>query len=223
MKKKTSKIRLSQLKYLLFLPIFLLSFCNSNFDEFTSSAENKLTKDAKVLTLMKAAIKSDLDNNSSKSLGKDSANKGINDEDDQCTHFLYPMSFEVYSRDDPDPVIWEINSDEELISFIDTLVASTTSYEFYIYFPITLLDTDGVATVLNGLTELEGTQQKAVEACAGINDDGSGGGSDGGSDDGSDDGSNDGSDDGSSGGSDDGGDTPPTTATLNITADDPTQ
>ncbi len=154
MKKKTTEIRLSMFKYLLIVPLLLLSFCQSNFEGFPLSTENRLTKDAKVLSLMKAAIKSDLNNTSSKSsANKSSMSKGTV-EDDQCTHFLYPMIFEVYSRDDPEPDMREINSDEELISFIDafsysdTLIASTTNYEFYIFFPITLLDTDGVKTAL---------------------------------------------------------------------------
>ena len=62
----------------------------------------------------------------------------------------------------------------------------------YIYFPSTLLDTDGYETVLNNLTELEGTLEMAVKACESMSNDsdivpadGSTGGSTGGSDDGS--------------------------------------
>ncbi len=210
MKKKTTPIKLSMFKYLLFLPILLLSFCESNFEEFSLSSENKLTKDAKVLSLMKSAVQSDLNKTVLKS--EDVV------EDDQCTHFLYDdMAFEVYSGDDPTPKRWEINSDEELISFIDILTASLTTYEFYILFPITLLDTDGVPTVLNDLTELEGTLQMAVDACESFTDDSSedndddsdnddsnnDDSADNGSDDGSDNGSSDGSDDSSNDGSDD--------------------
>jgi len=196
MKKKT--IKFSTFKYLLFLPILMFTYCESSFEGPALNSENKLTTDAKVLSLMKSAIKSDVNNNLTENKGD--LSKGTStEEDDQCTYFLYPMTFEVYSGDNPVPEIWEINSDEELISFIDTLVASITTYEFYIHFPITLLDSDGVETVLKDLTELEGTLQMAVEACAGFDDDSD----DDGSDDGSDNDSNDGSDDGNNNGDDD--------------------
>ena len=209
--KKTTAIKQGMFKYLLFVPLFLLSFCQSEFDDPLFKAETKLTKEAKVLSLMKSAIHTD--SNEDENLNKGSLFKSTDTGvDDQCTHFLYPMTFEVYSGDNPTPVIWEINSDEELISFIDTLVASSKTYEFYIHFPITLLDTDGVETVLNDLTELEGTLQMAVEACASLNDDstagsgdstGGSGDSSGGSDDST--GGSDGSDNDESGnnGSDD--------------------
>jgi hypothetical protein len=226
MKKKNLKIKPGIIKYLLVLPLFLLSFCQSEFEGPADDSENKLTVDAKVLALMKSAIQSDSDQNLTQNKGTLSKS-AIAEDDGQCTYFLYPMTFEVFSGDDPNPVMKEINSDEELIAFIETFtfeneaVASTPNYEMYIYFPITLLDTDGYETVLNNLTELEGTLQMAVEACESFNDSsgggsdgGSGGGSDdaadGGSDDGSDNGSTEGSDggsnDGSNGGSDDGSD-----------------
>ena len=197
MKKKTIQFKLSKFKYLLFLPILLFSFCESNFEEISFGSENKLTKDAMVLSLMKSAVRSDLNKTSSKSAGTA--------EEDQCTHFLYPMTFEVYSGDDPTPQLMEITSDEELISFIDTLIASTTNYEFYIFFPITLLDTDGVETVLTDLNELEGTLQMAVDACASFTDDSSEDNDedDSSNNDSADNDSNDGSDDGSNDGSDD--------------------
>ena len=203
MKKKSATFKLGAFKYLLFVPLLLLSFCQSEMEEPYLDSGSKLTPDAKVLLLMKSAIFSDLDKNPTQnktSLLKAAETTG----DDQCTHFLYPITFEVYSGDNPNPVLWEINSDEEMISFVDTLVASAETYEFYIYFPITLLDSEGGETVLNDLTELEGTLQMAVEACENLNNDTSGG--DDGSNDGSNDGANDGSNDGSGDGSDDGSD-----------------
>jgi hypothetical protein len=215
MKKKTSKIKPGLTKYLLVLPLFLLSFCQSEFEEPQGASENKLTIDAKILSLMKSAIQSDSDqiltqNKSGLSKGTATENAG------QCTNFLYPMTFQVYSGDDPIPETKEINSDEELIAFIEAFTFENTAgvftpnYEMFIYFPIILLDTDGYETVLNDLTELEGTLQMAVEACDSFNeglDDTSGDGSIGGSDDSSADspvdGSNDESGDGSGAGSDD--------------------
>jgi hypothetical protein len=215
MKKKTSKIKPGLTKYLLVLPLFLLSFCQSEFEEPQGASENKLTIDAKILSLMKSAIQSDSDQiltQNKSGLSKGTATEGAG----QCTNFLYPMTFQVYSGDDPIPETKEINSDEELIAFIEAFTFENTAgvftpnYEMFIYFPIILLDTDGYETVLNDLTELEGTLQMAVEACDSFNeglDDTSGDGSIGGSDDSSADspvdGSNDESGDGSGAGSDD--------------------
>ncbi len=172
---------------------------------------------------MKAAIQSNSDQNSTKnkrSLSKSTATE----ETGQCTNFLYPMTFEVYLGDDPNADLRVINSDQELIAFIDqftfedsfnsgdALIASTPNYELYIFYPIILLDADGVETELRNLTELEGTLQMAVEACANLNDESDDGNSDGSNDDESsddsnsnddDNGSNDESDDGNSDGSND--------------------
>ena len=75
---------------------------------------------------MEAAIISDSDGYTTQS--KDDLSKSADTaSDDQCTHFLYPMTFEVYSGDNPNPVIWEINSDEELLAFIETLKAASTT------------------------------------------------------------------------------------------------
>ncbi len=175
MKKNTVKIKPGIIKYLLVLPLFLLSFCQSEFEEPQGNSENKLTIDAKLLGLMKSAIQSDSDQIFTQNKGALSKSAIIED-DGQCTYFLYPMTFEVFSGDDPIPQVKEINSDEELIAFIELFtfenaaVASSPNYEMYIYFPITLLDTDGYETVLNNLTELEGTLQMAVEACESFND-----------------------------------------------------
>ena len=215
MKKKTAKIKPGLTKYLLVLPLFLLSFCQSEFEEPQGASENKLTIDAKVLSLMKSAIQSDSDQVLTQN--KSDLSKGTATEDTgQCTNFLYPMTFQVYSGDDPIPETKEINSDEELIAFIEAFTFENTAgvftpnYEMFIYFPIILLDTDGYETVLNDLTELEGTLQMAVEACDSFNEglddtfgDGSGDGSTGGSDDSSADSPVDGSNDQSGDGSDD--------------------
>jgi hypothetical protein len=211
MKKRDLPFKMGIFAYLLILPVFLLVNCQNDFDDAILSSEAKLTPDSKVLSLMKAAIISESDyaigeNKESLAKSTDPA------DDDQCTYFQYPMTFDVYSGDNPTPVQWEINSDEELLAFIDTLMA-TTNYEYYIYFPITLLDTEGNPTVLYSLTELEGTLSMAVEACAGMEEDpvdandGTDDGTDGDSDEDSDDGGSDsGTDGGSDGGSDGGTD-----------------
>ncbi len=173
MKKKHLKNKLGIFKYLLILPLFLLAFCQSEFEEPFGDAENKLTKDSKLLSLMKAAIQSDSDQISTQNKGD--LSKGTTGDDGQCTYFLYPMNFQVYSGDDPVPVTREINSDEELLAFIEEFSyenqagVHTENYEMFIYFPIILLDTDGNETVLNSLIELEGTLDMAVQACESFN------------------------------------------------------
>ena len=219
MKKKTVKAKSGLWKYLFVFPLFLLSFCQSEFEEPNGVSENKLTIDANVLFLMKSAIQSNSDQILTQN--KDALSKSTATEDDgQCTNFLYPMTFQVYSRDDPIPETKEINSDEELIAFIDVFTSENSAgayspnYEMFIYFPIILLDTDGYETELNNLTELEGTLEMAVKACESFNadsDGSSGAESDSGSDSGSDgssgdDGSSDGSDGDSGAGSSDGSD-----------------
>ncbi|WKK67524.1 hypothetical protein [Lutimonas zeaxanthinifaciens] len=209
-KKKTMTIKWSTFKYFLFLPMLLFSFCDSNVEEPILNSKKGLSKDAKVFSLMKAAIQSDSDK--SLTSNKTDLAKGTETEaDDQCTHFLYPMYIDVYEGDNPVPEKVEINSDEELIAFIDGFtyneelsIATTPDYRMYIRFPIILLDADGVQTELNNLIELEGTLEMAVEACASLENDSSGGSSDDGSGGSSDDGTGGSSDDGSGGSSDDG-------------------
>ena len=179
MNKNTVKTKSGLIKYLLFLPLLLLSFCQSEFDESINSAEDNPALNAKVLSLMKAAIQSDTD----KSLTQNKSvlsKSTVNDDSDQCTYFKYPMTFEVYYGDDPTPQTKEINSDEELIAFLEPftlendLGAYTPDYEVFIDFPIILLDTEGQETELNSLTELEGTLQMAVMACDGFKDESEG-------------------------------------------------
>lgn len=224
MKKKHLQIKLGILKYLLILPLFLLAFCQSEFEEPIGATENKAPIDSKLLWLMKSAIKSDSDQVLTQN--KSDLSKSTSEDNGQCTNFLYPMTFQVYSGDDMIPVAREINSDEELIAFIEEFTFENSAgvyspnYEMFLYFPIVLLDTDGNETVLNNLTELEGTLEMAVQACESFNNgsdgssgDGSNDGADSGSGDGtssdgsegsSDEGSNEGSDEGSNAGSSDG-------------------
>ena len=88
MKKKTAIIKLSMLKYLLLVPVFLLTFCESEFEEPLQNSENKLTKDAKVLSLMKSAIKSDSNENLIKNKG-DSFKSTDTEQDDQCDAIFF--------------------------------------------------------------------------------------------------------------------------------------
>jgi len=183
MKSTTRKGAKNNLKFaLLLLPLLLLTFCQNIEEDIVFLKGATLTKDSKVVSLMIDAVK----NNSDQTFAKSHS-------DDQCTEIAYPMSFEVYHGDNPVPTVTTINSDEELIDFLSLLSTDTS---FYIYFPITLIDVDGVETIIYSLEEFEGTLQMLVDACHG-NDDGD-------SDDDDDDSDDDGdSDDDDSDGDDD--------------------
>ena len=112
--------------YLMILPVFLLVNCQNELDEPILSSESKLSRDMEVLLLMKEAIISESDYTIGEN--KESLSKSTDPAvDDQCTQFQYPMTFDVYSGDNPNPVQWEINSDEELLAFIDTMTTTSTT------------------------------------------------------------------------------------------------
>jgi len=159
MNKKITLITKNIFKYaLLSIPLLFFTYCQNIEEDVVFVEEAKLTKDSKIVSLMAQAINSDSDK---KTFTKSDIN-------DQCTEFLYPMTFELYKGDNPTPTIVTINSDEELIAFLETL---TTEVRFYIHYPITLVDVDGVETVINDLTDFEGTLQMLVDACQGYDDD----------------------------------------------------
>lgn len=153
------KSNLPKIKYLLFLPLILLSFCTNETQEVVFRSEATLTKDSKVLQLMRAAVA-----DSSSDITKSGTTSGSG----QCTEFKYPITFYL-NVELAQPVV--INSDEELIDFIDSLLAND---QITLYFPIVLLDTDGEQTILYTVEELEGTLQMAVDACSSMNGGGSG-------------------------------------------------
>ena len=95
MKKRTTPFKLGVLTYLLFLPIFLLTNCQNEFDEPILNSEVNLNRNLEVLLLMKAAVVSDSDDAAQ---NKSSASKSMDPAgSDQCTQFQYPMTFDVYS------------------------------------------------------------------------------------------------------------------------------
>lgn len=154
----------SVLRYvLLSLPLFLLTNCQDITGNVILMKETQLTKDSEVVSLMLKAVQSDTNQIFSKSDDNDS-----DVDDDQCTNILYPINFDVFFGDDPNPTPVVINSDDELIEFLSTLTGNTG---FYIYFPISLVDTDGNETIIYDLTEFEGTLQMLVDACQGSGDD----------------------------------------------------
>lgn len=184
MKPINIEFKLGILRYLFFIPFLLFTFCDNSSEEIYFSDYEMITKDSKVISLMKSAVKSNSDKELIKSGNTNSDASG------QCVEFQYPMTFSAYIGDNPTIQVIVINSDEELLEFFNML---TTTNQIYIIFPVILIDVDGLPTEIENITDLEGTLQMALDACGGN-----------GSDDGNDDGSNDGNDDGSNDGNDDG-------------------
>ncbi len=148
MKSNIAKNKLHLLRYLLFLPFLLLTFCEENSETALLDNEAVITKNSNVASLMKSAVKSDDEN----------------DDDTQCVEYVYPIGFYVLFPDSQSIETIIVNSDEELFDFFDTL---TSTDEIRIDFPLVLVDVDGEETILNNLTELEETLQIAVDACRG--------------------------------------------------------
>jgi hypothetical protein len=90
--------------------------------------------------------------------------------DIECTGFIYPITFYAYFGDDPSAHKIELESDEELLEFFNTL---GTTNQYYILFPVILTDFEGVETTIQSAEELEGTLQMALDACNGSDDDSS--------------------------------------------------
>jgi len=133
------------------LSLLLFTFCQNVTDEIILTKGELINKDSKVVSLMIAAVKS----NTNKTFAK-------SDDDNQCTDFLYPMTFDVFPGDDNVSFEMTINSDQELIDFLTTL---TTTYEYYVNWPLTLIDVDGNELNIYSLVELEGTLEVIVDAC----------------------------------------------------------
>ncbi len=146
------KKQLKLFRYLLFLPFLLLIFCQDNNDEIISlNSKDIITKNSKVTSLMKSAVKSDSDDDN---------------DDEQCVEFQYPIAFYVIFPQGQSIETIVVTSDEELFDFFDTL---TETDEIRIDFPLVLVGVDGEETIINSLTELEDTLQIAVDACRGDN------------------------------------------------------
>ncbi len=155
--------KLKQLKFCFFTIILCLSFvflnsCQSAEDEFVFKSDLTFTKDSKIVSLLLSSV----ENNS-----KNTFSKNITD-DDQCTQFVYPMTFYAYYNDDTEPTAVQINSDEELTDF---LTALTSGQEFFIMYPVTLVDIDGVETTIYDYPDLEGILTMLVDACGRDTDD----------------------------------------------------
>jgi hypothetical protein len=186
MKSLRNQIKQTFPAMVLCLSLVFLNSCQTSENDIVFSSEVLLTKDSKIVSLMIAAIEGNSSTISFKSTVDSS----------QCTEFVYPMRFYVYSDDSTTPEALIINNDEELLAFFRALTAGN---QFFITYPVTLLDVDGGETVITDYPDLVGILTMLVDACNVDSDDGSDSGNGSDDDDGSDD---DGSDDD---GSDDNG------------------
>ena len=152
MKLKIFKISKTLFRYTLMLSLLLFTFCESIEVDLTPDVV--LTKDSKVIALMKSVINSGSAINLTKS-----------GDNDQCTEFQYSITILSY-EEIPTPII--ITSDEELRAFIDSL---TNNNYFNLVYPITLIDDEDEPTQLWDLDSLVGTLQMALDACGGNGDD----------------------------------------------------
>ena len=134
------------------LPLALLNSCQTSDHDIVFSSEVLLNKDSKIVYLMTAAVSSPTNNVSTKS----------SEGDAQCTQFAYPITFYAYSSDSNTPAAVVINSDEELLDFFTTL---TSDNQFFITYPITLLDVEGNETHIKDYPDLEGILTMLVDAC----------------------------------------------------------
>ena len=178
MKLKNFEFNFGIFKYLFFLPFLTFTFCENLNEDLILSTNDVLTKDSNVISLMMSAVKSSSDIEFTKS--------GNND---PCTEFLYPITF-ILVEEIAKPIV--ISSNEQLNEFINSL---TVRDNFIMYFPITLIDSEGEETQLADLAALEGTLQMALDACEGNGDDDDNDGDDNNFNDGDDDNFNDGDND----------------------------
>jgi hypothetical protein len=143
-------------KAILLLSVLTLTFCGKGEELVTFSDQGLITKDSEVISLMMEVV------GASESHTKSDF---ATDQNNSCTDFRYPISF--YLNEELAQAI-VINSDEEFIDFVNSL---QDDQYFNIYFPITLLDTDGEETIIYNLEELKGTLIYALDACDDVNDD----------------------------------------------------
>ena len=152
--KKTFKSIL--LVTLLSMSLGVFNSCQTSEEEIIFASSELFTKDSKIVPLFLKSVGANVDTN----------NKSFGDAE-QCTEFVYDMTFYAYSSDaeEPSPVI--ITSDEELVAFLTSL---TSGQEFFITYPITLIDVDGNETVITDYPDLEGILTMLVDACIGDDD-----------------------------------------------------
>jgi hypothetical protein len=140
-------------RLLLLLPLMFLSFCQMADEDIMINREALFNIDSNITKLMLQVI------NDNAVITKSSGTSDV-----ECTGFIYPITFYAYYGDDPTPRKVEVNSDQELLDFFNTL---GTTNQYYIFFPVILTDAEGVETTIESTEQLVGTLEMALEACNG--------------------------------------------------------
>ena len=148
-------------RLLLLAPLMFLSFCQMADEDIMNNREALFNIDSNITKLMLQVI------NDNAVITKSSGTSDI-----ECTGFIYPITFYAYYGDDPTARKVEVNSDEELLEFFNTI---GTTNQYYILFPVILTDAEGVETTIESTEQLEGTLQMALDACHGSDGDSTGG------------------------------------------------
>ena len=89
---------------------------------------------------------------------------GENEEDDdiECIDFQYPISISIYDSNFQLTDTVEINDDEELYNFIESLEGGVIAS---INFPVTMILADGSTVIVNNNDELQTAIEEAEDAC----------------------------------------------------------
>lgn len=161
MKSKNNQIKSAFIACILCFTGLFFNSCQTSEDEVFIISSELYDKDSKIVALFFSALggTEDIASTSFKSFT----------DDQQCTSFIYPITFYAYSSDADEPAPVVINNDEEFISFLESL---TNGQQFFITYPVTIVDLDGNETVIRDYPDLEGILTMLVEACQGDSDDG---------------------------------------------------
>lgn len=168
MKTNIMKNRFYLLAPLLFLTFLLFTSCQEKIEINTFDSSAVITKDSKVISLMRQALQNDFSKSTSyKSDNDDGDDDDDDDSNQQCVEFVYPIAFFVIFPTSQSIETIVINSDADLFAFFDTLTGTS---QIRIDFPLTLLGTNGQETIVNDIPELENILQVAVDTCRDIDD-----------------------------------------------------
>ena len=130
--------------FLLVLPVVILTYCQQPDEEIIENNDQVMTIDSDATALLKAIhIK--------------------NDDDVQCAQIVYPLGLYVYYADSHNVETVVINSDEELLNFLNTLA---TTDEISFDFPMSVMTTEGLVTI-DSLSEMIDAMIAAMENCFG--------------------------------------------------------
>ena len=154
-----SKIQSIALKLLLCSSVLLFTFCDTKEELVFDSSKNLLTKDAPIVQLLTTMATKNIE-------ARTALKSGSNTPD--CTGLNYPISFNAYFGDDPTAQEIVVNNDEELLQFFGTTLTPENPY--YVRFPVTLLDSEGIETQVHSLEDLENIVHLALEVCYGDDD-----------------------------------------------------